>query len=106
MDEEGQRGGSRVSGESVLQGGEVCVLKCCEELISESSVNVKTFFVLSTLFGVLEEERLLVEGGCPRRDVGCATGASWADKWVSGGKGVLSSRQDKPKVAVLGPAAD
>ena len=57
--------------------------------------------VLSTLFGVLAEERLLVKGGCPRWDVGCATGVGRADEWVSVYKGVLSCCQENPKVAVL-----
>ena len=40
----------------------------------EGSVNVTKFVILSTLFGVLTEERLLVEGGrpCP----GC-----WVYNW-------------------------
>ena len=63
----------------ILEGGEVCVLKFCEGLILEGSVDVTTFFVLFTLFGVLEEERLLVEGGCSRWDVGCVTGVDRAD---------------------------
>ena len=57
--------------------------------------------MLSTLFGMLTVERLLVEGSCPRRDVGCATGVGWADEWVSGDKDVLSCRQYEPTVAVL-----
>ena len=105
MAEEGQHGGSGISRESVLQGGEVCVLKFREELISEGSVNFTTFIVLSTLFGVLAEELLLVEGVCTLRDVGCATGVGQADEWVSGDKGVLSCCQDEPEVAVLAPAA-
>ena len=42
--------------------GEVCVLKCRDELISEGSVDITTIIVLSMLFGMLTEERLLVEG--------------------------------------------
>ena len=58
--EEGQCGGSGVMGERVLEGGEVSVLKCLEKLVAERNVNVMTFTVLSTLFGMLEEEPLLV----------------------------------------------
>ena len=50
---------------------------------------------------MLPEERLLVEGGCPLRDDGCATGFGRADEWVSGDEGVLSCCKDKPKMAVL-----
>ena len=53
--EEGQKSGSGVSGECVIEGGEVCVLKYREELITEGSVNITTFVVLLTLFGVLSE---------------------------------------------------
>ena len=99
--DEGQFGGSRVAGEPVLEGGNVCVLKCREELISEGSINVITFVVLSTLFGVLAEERLLIEGVFPHQGVGCATGVGQADEWVLGDKGVMSLFQDDPKVAYL-----
>ena len=57
------------------------------------------------LFGVIAEERLLVEGDCPRQDMGCATGVGWADKWDLGDEGVLSRRKDEPEVDVLDPAA-
>ena len=87
--DEGQSVGSGVSGERVLEGGEVCVLKFCEELITEVSVNVTKFVVFSTLFGVLAEEHLLVKGGCPFRDDGCATWVGKADEWVYGDEGVL-----------------
>ena len=84
----------------------MCVLKCCDEMISEVTADVTTFLALLTLFGVLAEERLLVEGYCPRRDVGCATRFGRADEWVLGDKGVLSRHQDKTEVAVLAPAAE
>ena len=74
-------------------------------MITEVSVNVTPFVVLLTLFGVLTGERLLVKGGCPLQDAGCATGFGRAYEWVSGDKGVLSSHKDDPKVAVLDPAA-
>ena len=83
----------------------MCVLKLCEELISEGIVGVTTFVILLALFGMLAEERLLVKWGFPRRDVGCATGVVRADEWVSGEEVVLSCRQDKLEVAVLAPAA-
>ena len=54
--EEGQCDSSRVSGKRVLEVGEVCVLKYREKLISEVSVNVTAFIILSTLFGMLAEE--------------------------------------------------
>ena len=54
--EEGQRDSSGVSCKCVLEVGELWVLKCCEKLISEGSVNVMTFIILSTLFGMLAEE--------------------------------------------------
>ena len=56
------------------------------------------------LFGVLAEERLIVEGGFPLQDMGCATGVGRANGWVSVEKGVLSRRQADPEVAVLAPA--
>ena len=99
--EKGLCGGSRVSSERILERVEVCVLKFREELITEGSINVATFVVFSTLFGVLAEERVLVEGGCPRQDSGCATRVGQADEWVSGDEGVLCGRKYKPEVAVL-----
>ena len=102
---EGQCGGSGVASESVLRRGEVCVIKCREKLIPEGSVDVTTLIVLLTLFGVLVEESLLVRGGCPFRDVGCATGIGWADERVSGDKGILGRRQDDTDVAVLASTA-
>ena len=62
-----------------------------------------TFVVLSTLFGIIVEERLLVEGGHQQRDVGCTNGVGRWDEWDLGDKGVLSHCQDEPKVAVLNP---
>ena len=38
------------------------------------------FIILSMLFGVLLEERLLVEGGCPHWDAGCVTWVGRADE--------------------------
>ena len=105
VDEKGQCGGSGVSGERILEGGEVCVLKFREELITEGSVNVTTFIVFSKLFSVLAEERLLVEGGSPLRDYGCATGFGQENEWLSGDEDVVISRKDNPEVAVLAPAA-
>ena len=67
----------------------------------DGSVDVTTVVALSTLFGMLTEDCLLVEGGCTHRDVGCATGVGQLEKWESGYKGVLSRRQENPKVAVL-----
>ena len=64
-----------------------------------------TFVVLSKLFGVLVEERLLVEGGCPFRYYGRATGVGRAGEGYLADKAVLSRRQDDPEVAVLDPAA-
>ena len=103
MDEEGQLGCSRVAGERVLEGGEVNVLGHLEELVVEGRVNVTTFVVLSTLFGVLAEERLLVKEGCPLRDAGCATWIGWSDEGISGDKSVICCREDEPGVAVLAP---
>ena len=54
---------------------------------------------------MLAEERLLVEGGCLRRDIGCATGVGRADEWGLGDKGVLSRCQDELDMAVLAPDA-
>ena len=71
----------------------------------EGSVNVTTFVILLTLFAMLAEDRLLVKGGCPCRDAGCATWVSRADEWVSRDKGVLCSFKEKPEVAFLAPAA-
>ena len=102
--EEGQSGGSRVVDERALEGGDVCVLKCREELITEGSINVTAFVVLLTLFGMLADERLLVERGCPCQDTGCETGISNMDEWVLGDEELLSSCKDNNKVAVLAPA--
>ena len=70
----------------------------------EDSVNVMKFVIFSTLSYLLIEKCLLVEGGCPRQDAGCATWVSKADGCVYGDKGVLCQRKDKPEVAVLDPA--
>ena len=102
--EEGQCGGSVVAGEQIIEGDELCVFKFCEELITEDSVNITTSVVLSTLFGILAEECLLVRGGCPRWDAGCATGVGRVYYWVSVDEGVFFSRKDEPKVAVLAPS--
>ena len=102
--EYGHCGDSRIAGELVLERGEVSVLKCLEELITKGSVNVTTFVVFSMLFSVLTEKRLLLEGGCPRRDSGCATWVGWADEWVSGDEGVLCLYKYDPEVAILAPA--
>ena len=83
----------------------MCVLKCCDEMISEVTADVTTFLALLTLFGVLAEERLLVEGGSPLRDSGCATGFGQENEWLSGDEDVVISRKDNPEVAVLAPAA-
>ena len=50
-------------------------------MVTEGSADVTTLVVLSNLFGVLAEERLIVEGGRPHQDVGCATGVGRADEW-------------------------
>ena len=105
VSEDGQRGGSGVASEIVIQGGEVCVFKYIEEPISEGSVDVTTFVILSTLFSVLTEESLLLKQGCPCQDVCCATGVSRAYEWVLGDEGILGRCQDETKVAVLGPVA-
>ena len=70
----------------------------------EGRINVTTFVVLSTMFSVLTKEHLLVKGGCPHRDVGCATGVGLSNKWDSGDEGILIRRQDDPEVAVLAPS--
>ena len=64
-----------------------------------------TFIALLTLFSVLVEERLLVEGVFPRQKMGCATRVGRENEWVSEDKGILSRCQDEPEVAVLAPAA-
>ena len=74
-------------------------------MVAEGSVNVTTFFVLSTLFGVLAKERLLVEGGFTRRDGGRSNGVGRADKWGLSDDGILSCHQEDPEVAVLDLAA-
>ena len=79
MAEESEHGCYRVAREGVLEGREVCVTKHSQQLIAECSVDVTTFVVLFTLFGVLAEERLLIEWGCPLRDGGRATGVGQAD---------------------------
>ena len=53
---------------------------------------------------MLTEERLLFEGGRPRRDIRCATGVGGADEWYFGDKGILICCQDEPKVVFLVPA--
>ena len=57
------------------------------------------------LFGMLAEERLLIEGGFPCRDVGCAAGVGRSEERVSGDEGVLGCCQDKTEVAVLATSA-
>ena len=57
------------------------------------------------MFGVISDERLLVEGGCQRQDDGCVTWVGPADEGVTGDEGILWFREDKPKVAILAPAA-
>ena len=49
-----------------LEGGEVGVLKCYQELITECGVDVTTIVVLTTLICVLPDDFLLVKGGCTR----------------------------------------
>ena len=49
--EEGQHSGSGVASERVLEGEEVSVLKCLDEL--KGNFNVTTFILLLTLFGML-----------------------------------------------------
>ena len=105
MSDEGQRGCSGVAGERVLEGGEVSVLEHLEDLVAEGSVNVATFVVLSTLFSMLAEERVLVEGSCLLWDAGCATWVGRADEGVFGDKGILCCREDDPEAAVLSPTA-
>ena len=85
-------------------GGRGMCLQILRGADSRGSVDVTTFVILSTLFGMLTEERLLIEGGCPCQDVGCATGVGQADERVLGYEGVLGCRQDKTEVAVLAPA--
>ena len=79
MDYYGERGGSGVAHECVLERKKIRVLKCREELIAEGIVGVTAFIVLSTLLGVLTDERLLVKGGCPLQDGGHTTSVSQAD---------------------------
>ena len=66
MAEEADRGFSILVCKGFLEGQEVRIFKLRQQLISECSVNITTFVVFSTLFGVLTEERLIVKGGCPR----------------------------------------
>ena len=66
--EELERGCSGVARGVVPEGQEVSVVKHRKRLVAECSINITIFIILSTLLGVLAEERLLVEGGCPRRD--------------------------------------
>ena len=74
-------------------------------MISEGSVNVTTFFVFTTLFGVIAEDQLIIKGGCPLWDVCFATGVGQANGLVSGDKVILRHCQDEPEVEVLAPAA-
>ena len=69
----------------------------------EGSINITKFNILLTLFKVLAEERLLVEGGFPSQDAGCATRVDPTDEGVSGDEGVMSCRGGNPEVAVLSP---
>ena len=61
--------------------------------------------LIYTLFGVLAEKRLLVEGGCPRWDVGYVNVVRWAEELVLGDECILSHHQDKSKVDIMVPAA-
>ena len=51
-------------------------------MISEGSVNVTTFFVFTTLFGVIAEDQLIIKGGCALWDVCFATGVGQANGLV------------------------
>ena len=82
----------------------ISVVKRRQQLIAECSVNVKIFIVLSTLFEVLAEDRLLIKGGCTRQDVGSATRVGRADEGDLDDKGVMSLLQDKTEVVVLSPS--
>ena len=89
----------------VLEGQEVSVVKRLQRLVAECSINITIFIILSTLLGVLAEERLLVEGGCPRRDGRRATEVGRAYEGDLADNGVLSHCQDEPEMAVLAPTA-
>ena len=70
---------SRVSCEGVIERLEVSAVERRQQLIAECSVNVKIFIVLSTLFEVLAEDRLLIKGGCTPQDFGSETRVGRAD---------------------------
>ena len=74
-------------------------------MVTEGSVDVTTLVVLLTQFGVLVDERLLSEGGCPCRDGRRTTGVGKADRGDLTDEGILCCRQNEPEVAVLTPAA-
>ena len=105
MAEKVRHGCSGVAGERILEGEEVSVLERFEELFAEDSVNVTTFVVFLTLFGVLVDNRLLVKGGFPCRDAGCETWVGRSDEGVSGDEGVLCCCEEDPEVVVLDPTA-
>ena len=52
---------------------------------------------------MITEERLLVKGGIPHRDVGRATRVGQLKKRDLAYKSILIRRQDDPEVAVLAP---
>ena len=70
-------------------------------MVAEGSVDVVTLVVLSTLFGVIVDERLLVKGGCTHRDGGRLNGVSWAYEGDLNDKRVLCRCQDEPELSVL-----
>ena len=56
-----------------------------------------------TLFRMLLDEVLLVEGGCPLQNDGRLTGVGWSDEGDLSEKRILRHCQDEPNVNVLAP---
>ena len=89
----------------MLEGGEVDILECRQELVAEGEVNVTKILVLRTLIRVISDDIFLVKGRCPHQNSGRSTGVGWADKRELADERVLCYHQDDPKVAFLAPSA-
>ena len=57
MDRKVKRRGCGVTREHVLEGGDVGVLECSQQLIAECGVDISTLIVSTTLLHVLSDER-------------------------------------------------
>ena len=73
-------------------------------MVAEVSVDVITLILLLTLFHVIYDGLLLVEGVCSHQDGGFLTGVGQAEEGDLVDEKILCCRQDKPEVAVMDPS--